>query len=61
MAPDCTRPDDIFAAYRGTWVAAAHNIHERHSQYQQGGTLMAAFPCLSGYVTAMGGDTTGLG
>jgi hypothetical protein len=38
-----------------------HNIHEQHSRYQQGGTLTAAFTCLSGYVTATGMDPTGLG
>ncbi len=39
MSPEGTRPSNIFAAYRGTQVSAAHNVHERHSQYQQGGTL----------------------
>ena len=61
MAPDGTRPDNIFAAYRGARVAAAHNIHKQHSQYQQGGTLTAAITQLLGYVTATGVDTTGLG
>ncbi len=55
------RPEDIFAAFRGSRVSAAHNIHEQHSRYQQGGTLTAAFTCLSGYVKATGVDPTGLG
>ena len=58
---DGTRPGDIFAAYRGTQVSAAHNVHEQHSRYQQGGTLTATFTCLAGYVTATGVDPTGLG
>ena len=61
MAPDGQRPEDIFAAFRGSRVSAAHNIHEQHSCYQQGGTLTAAFTRLSGYVTATGMDPTGLG
>jgi hypothetical protein len=61
MSPEGTRPSDIFSAYRGTQVSAAHNVHERHSRYQQGGTLTAAFTCLAGYVIATGADPTGLG
>jgi hypothetical protein len=61
MTPNGTRPSDIFVAYRGTRVSAAHNVHERHSRYQQGGTLTAAFTRLAGYVIAMGVDPTGLG
>jgi hypothetical protein len=62
MAPVGQRLEDIFAAFWGSRsVSAAHNIHEQHSRYQQGGTLTAAFTCLSGYVTATGVDPTGLG
>jgi hypothetical protein len=61
MTPGRTRPEDSFAAYRGTRVAASHNVHEQHSRYLQGGTLTAAFTRLSGYVTATGVNTTGLG
>ena len=61
MAPVGQRPEDIFAAFRGSRVSAAHNIHEQHSCYQQGGTLTTAFTCLAGYVTATGVDPTSLG
>ncbi len=62
MTPDGIRPDDIFAAYKGTRIAAAHNDNEQHSrQYKQGGTLTAAFTRLAEYVTATGVDHTGLG
>jgi hypothetical protein len=60
MAPVGQRPEDIFAAFRGSRVSAAHNIHEQHSRYQQGGTLTMAFTCLSEYITATGMDLTGL-
>ena len=61
MAPVGQRPEDIFAAFRGSCVSTAHNIHEQHIRYQQGGTLTTAFTCLSGYVTATGVDPTSLG
>jgi hypothetical protein len=61
MAPVGQQLEDIFAAFQGSCVSAAHNIHEQHSRYQQGGTLTAAFTCLSGYVMATGVDPTGLG
>ena len=61
MAPVGQRPEDIFAAFRGSCVSVAHNIHEQHSRYQQGGTLTASFTRLSGYVTATGMDPPGLG
>ena len=61
MSPVGQQPEDIFAAFGGSRVSAAHNIHEQHSCYQQGGTLTAAFTRLSGYVAATGVDPTGLG
>ena len=61
LVPDGQRPEDIFAAIRGSRVSAAHNIHEQHSRYQQGETLITAFTRLSGYVAATGMDPTGLG
>jgi hypothetical protein len=61
MAPVGQQPEDIFAAFWGSCVSAAHNIHEQHSRYQQGGTLTAAFTRLSEYVTTTGVDPTGLG
>ena len=30
MAPVGQRPEDIFAAFQGSRVSAAHNIHEQH-------------------------------
>jgi hypothetical protein len=61
MAPDGFCSDDIFDAYQGMRVMAAHNVHEQHSRYQQGGTLTASFTRLSGFVKAIGLDYTGLG
>jgi hypothetical protein len=34
MAPNGYPPDNLFSTLRGTQVAAAHNIHEQHIQYQ---------------------------
>jgi hypothetical protein len=61
MALDGYHLDDLFSAFRGTRVAAAHNIHKQHSQYQQEGKLMAAFTRFTGFVTSTGVDHTGLG
>ena len=43
MAADGQRLEDIFSAFRGSRVSAAHNVHEQHSRYQQDGTLTVAF------------------
>ena len=40
---DGTRPSDIFSGIRGSRVSAAHNVHEAHGRYQQGGTMSVAF------------------
>ncbi len=61
MTPEESCPDDIFAAFRGSRVSAAHNTHEQHSRYQQGGMLTAAFTRLSGFVKSTGVDPMGLG
>jgi hypothetical protein len=61
IAREGSRPEDMFASFRGTRVAAAHNRHEQHSRYQQGGTPTAAFTCLASFVTSTGVDHTGLG
>jgi hypothetical protein len=58
MTPEGSRPDNIFAAFCGSRVSAVHNRHEQHSRYQQGGTLTAAFTCLSGFVKSTGVDPT---
>ena len=46
---------------RGSRVSAAHNVHEAHGRYQQGGTMSVAFTRLVSYVTDTGVDHTGLG
>ena len=61
MAADGQRLEDIFSAFRGSRVSAAHNVHEQHSRYQQDGTLTVAFTRLSGFVIATSTDFTGLG
>jgi len=43
MSSDGNCPSDIFSGIRGSRVSAAHNVHEAHGRYQQGGTMSIAF------------------
>ena len=61
MSSDGNCPSDIFSGIRGSRVSAAHNVHEAHGRYQQGGTMSVAFTRLASYVTDTGVDHTGLG
>ncbi len=61
MSSNGNCPSDLFARIRGSRVSAAHNVHEAHGRYQQGGTMNVAFTCLASYVKDTGVDHTGLG
>jgi hypothetical protein len=61
MAAPGTHPEDLFPRMYSSRVSAGHNIHELHKCYQQGGTMMVAFPQLGSYVLSSRMDQTGLG
>ena len=45
----------------GSKVQTSHNVHERFSAHQQGGTCIIANELVSSYVTEQGADPEGLG
>jgi hypothetical protein len=61
MASTGTRPEDLFPGGCSNRFSVDHNIHESHTQYQQGGTMTVAFSWLASYVILTGVDQTGLG
>ncbi len=61
MSPEGKRAGDLFDGMPGSWVSAAHNTNESISQCQQGGTLVAVFSRLAGFVQVTWVDRTGLG
>jgi hypothetical protein len=61
MLPEGKHAGDLFDGMLGSWVSAAHNPNESISWCQQGGTLVAAFSHLAGFVQETGVDRTGLG
>ncbi len=61
MLPEGKCAGNLFGRITGSRVSTAHNINESISQCQQGGTLVAAFSQLAGFVQEMGVDRTGLG
>ncbi len=61
MSSNGNCPSDLFSGIRGSRVSAAHNVHETHGRYQQGGTMNVAFSRLASYVKDTGVDHRGLG
>jgi hypothetical protein len=55
----CT--NDLFASIPGSRVTAAHISNESINRCQQGGTMVAAFSQLVGFIQETGVDRTGLG
>jgi hypothetical protein len=60
MASTGTRPEDLFKGGCISRFSVGHNIHELHTQHQQGGTMMVTFSRLASYVILTGVDQTGL-
>ena len=60
MSEEGKRANDLFANKPGSCVTAAHN-NESISRCQQGGTMVAAFSRLAGFIQETGVDRTGLG
>jgi hypothetical protein len=61
MSSNGNCPSDLFSGIRGSRVLAAHNVHEAHGRYQQGGTMNIAFIQLASYVKVTGVDHKCLG
>lgn len=61
MVPDNLQPDTLFGGAKRSKIVVAHNVHERFSRCQQGGTAVVAFSRLAGFVQDSGRDKSGLG
>jgi hypothetical protein len=61
MSQEGKHANDLFASIPGSCVTAAHNSNESIRQCQQGGTMVAAFSQLAGFIEETGSDRTGLG
>ncbi len=62
LSPVGKKPNDLFAGLTRSRIEAAHNKNDQSSsQSQHGGTAVATFNWLSGFVLDLGQDTTSLG
>ena len=61
LLPHSQRLSKQMGLREGTKCQTSHNIHERFSKNQQGGTCMVANEEVSQYVTSQGSDEEGLG